>query len=69
MKTKQATMWQWMDDHFGPMGWFNDTDKRLYEKAAADGQGGFTKGHWRQIPAEEVAKMNGYIGQLAYEQS
>lgn len=58
------TRWQWMDNHFGAMGWFDDAAKRLYEN-----QPGFTDGHWRLVPAEEVAEFYRVIARLAYEQS
>jgi len=56
--------WQWMDDHFGPMGWFTDE-----EKAQHEGTPEFSNGHWRLIPEAEVASMDAAIGRLAYEQS
>lgn len=62
-KTEETTMlaskWQWMDNHFGPMGWFNDADKQQHE-----GTPGFLNGHWRPIASENRA-----LAQLAYEQS
>jgi hypothetical protein len=56
--------WQWISNHFGPMGWFTQE-----EKAQHEGTPDFTEGHWRLVSAEEVASMNRYIGRLAYEQA
>lgn len=56
--------WQWMDNHFGPMGWFSDE-----EKAEHEGKPEFQNGHWRPIPEEERASMARAIGALAYEQA
>lgn len=54
--------WQWIDDRFGPMGWFGDAYKARVENE-------FDGGHWRLIEAEEVERMARIIGQLAHEQS
>ena len=62
--TTLESKWQWMDNHFGPMGWFNDAEKTRHEGTAE-----FLDGHWRPISPEELASMNRYIGQLAYDQS
>lgn len=56
--------WQWIDDHFGPMGWFTDEAKTQLE-----GTKEFQHGHWRPISAEELAQANADLGRLAYEQS
>lgn len=58
------SMWQWMDDNYGGMGWFTDEQKQQYENNRE-----FSKGYWRPIPVAEVEAMNRSIGQLAYEQS
>jgi uncharacterized protein YbdZ (MbtH family) len=56
--------WQWIDNTFGPMGWFTDA-----EKAEHDGKPDFINGHWRQVPPEEVADQNAWLGRLTHEQS
>jgi hypothetical protein len=56
--------WQWIDDHFGPMGWFSDQEKSKHE-----GTGEFINGHWRALSKEEVESFARDIGRLAYEQS
>jgi len=64
-KTPQRK-WQWMDNHFGAMGWFSDKEKRKHER---EGKPEFSNGHFREIPPEEVAAMDASIARLAYEQS
>jgi hypothetical protein len=54
--------WQWVSNHFGPMGWFTDEQKAEHESK-------FTDGWWRPLSVEEVARMSAAIGGLAYEQS
>ena len=56
--------WQWMDNAYGPMGWFSDVQKAEYEGTAE-----FTNGHWRAIDPKEVAAFHADVKQLAYEQS
>jgi hypothetical protein len=56
--------WQWIDNAFGPMGWFS-----AEEKARHEGTKEFSNGHWRSIPEEERASMERSIGRLAYEQA
>lgn len=56
--------WQWVDDHFGPMGWFSSVDKKRFENTKE-----VSAGHWRPLDPEEVASMRATIGRLAYEQS
>jgi hypothetical protein len=58
------SQWQWMDDRFGPMGWFSDADKKQLENTEE-----FASGHWRRLATSEVASMNAYVGRLAYEQA
>lgn len=60
--TFYKTKWQWISNRFGPMGWFSDADKVKNSPQ-------FTDGHWRMVPASEVAEMDRAIAQLAYEQS
>lgn len=56
--------WQWIDNTFGPMGWFSDAEKL----AQADNPE-FLNGVWRLISPEEVEQTERAIGRLAYEQS
>ena len=56
--------WQWMDDHYGPMGWFTDAEKQENE-----GSEEFSGGHWRPLPKQERDAMNAWYRQAAYEQS
>lgn len=55
-------MWQWIDDNYGPMGWFSDEDKDEVE-AELD------NGHFRLVPQEEVDDFNKWLGHLSYTQS
>lgn len=55
--------WQWMDNRFGPMGWFTDEGKREH-KGGED----FQDGTWREIPEEEVAAANRDLTRLYREQ-
>ncbi len=59
-----ASKWQWMDNSFGPMGWFTDAEKTQHE-----GTEGFRNGHWRPVSPEELANENRALGALAYQQS
>lgn len=56
--------WQWVDNQFGPMGWFTDADKKRFTNTKE-----FSTGHWRRLSTKEVAEMKAYVGRLAYEQS
>lgn len=56
--------WQWVSNHVGPMGWFTDGEKKLWERSPK-----FTDGYWRPIADDERERMNRAIGQMAYEQS
>jgi hypothetical protein len=56
--------WQWISDHYGPMGCFSDEEKSQHE-----GTDEFTNGHWQALSEKEVNSMVRYIGRLAYEQS
>ena len=56
--------WQWMDNHFGPMGWFSDRQKVEHEGTAE-----FLDGYWRLLSESEVAFMSASVSRLAYEQS
>jgi len=59
-------MWQWMDRHFGPMGWFSDAEKRRLQRQKEFAP---SKGCWRRIAPREVAAMDANLRALAYEQS
>lgn len=56
--------WQWVDNHFGPMGWFTDADKTKYE-----GTEEFSNGKWVPVTPEELAEFNQWLGRMLYEQS
>lgn len=56
--------WQWVSNAIGPMGWFTDGEKKLWENSPK-----FKDGYWRPIQPDELRRMNAMIGQLAYEQS
>ena len=56
--------WQWIDNAFGPMGWFTNR-----AKARLEGTEGFTNGHWRPIGPEELAAANADIKRLFHEQA
>jgi len=58
--------WQWIDNQYGPMGWFTDEERCACERSFA---GAFANGHWRAITAEELAGMNAAMVASAYEQS
>lgn len=56
--------WQWMDDSYGPMGWFSDA-----EKAEHEGTEEFSGGHWRPISQQERESQNRSYNHQAYIQS
>lgn len=56
--------WQWMDDHYGPMGWFTDAEKDKHE-----GTEEFAQGHFRPLTPEERDSMNRWHARLASEQA
>jgi hypothetical protein len=58
--------WQWMDNHFGPMGWFSDKDKRKHERSNTSD---FCNGEWRKVSKEEVDSANSWLSRLYHEQS
>lgn len=60
----EKSKWQWIDDNYGPMGWFSDAAKRRCEGAP-----GFENGHFRALSATETESMGAYVGALAYEQA
>ncbi len=56
--------WQWVDNAFGPMGWFTDAQKNKHQ-----GEADFSNGHWRRLDTGEVFEFKASIKRLAYEQS
>lgn len=56
--------WQWVDDHFGPMGTFTDQEKRRLERNKE-----FQDGTWRELSAQEMTEFKQYRKWLWYEQS
>lgn len=54
-----AKYWEWIDDHFGPMGWFTDSEKEVAN---------FTGGFWRPVAKKEQESMRLWLTQFTYEQ-
>ncbi len=59
-----AARWQWISDHFGPMGWFTKTQKTKYENTSE-----FKEGHWVPVTNDEQVSFYSWVGRLAYQQS
>ena len=58
------TRWQWISEHFGPMGWFTPQQKAQHERTRE-----LRDGHWRLVPPDEVAAFYRYVADLAHAQA
>jgi len=56
--------WQWMDNAFGPMGWFNDDERR-----ELTGHQEFQNGHWREVSEEELKINRAWLTRLYCKQA
>ncbi len=56
--------WQWIDDNYGPMGWFSDA-----EKIKNEGTRPFLNGHWKELAPKEVTSFLNCVREMAYSQS
>jgi hypothetical protein len=61
-----AQRWQWIDNTYGPQGWFTYEDMQKIK-----GEDGFTDtdGQWVKVPQKKVEEFYRWVGALAYQQA